>query len=67
MMCRTMHDKDFKKDSPVPYFCLFFVLTPKYRQYFFKNTTYSIVDLVMREMEEGVSRRRERCDVQDDA
>ena len=27
MMCRTMHKKDFKKDSPVPYFCLIFVLT----------------------------------------
>ena len=30
VMCRTMHKNDFKKDSPVPYFRLFFVLTPKY-------------------------------------
>ena len=30
VMCRTMHKNYFKKDSPVPYFRLFFVLTPKY-------------------------------------
>ena len=29
-ICRTMHENDFKNDSPVPYFRLYFVLTPKY-------------------------------------
>ena len=30
MICRTMFKKDLKKDSPVPYFRLFFVLTPSH-------------------------------------
>ena len=30
VMCRTMHKKDFKRDSHVPYFRLFFASTPTY-------------------------------------
>ena len=54
-MCRTIHKNDFKKDSPVPYFRLFFVLTSKYGQYFQKY--YPTGVLVKRKVEKDDSRR----------
>ena len=45
-MCRTTHKNDFNKDSPVPYFRVLFVLTPKYGQYFLKY--YSTGGLVLK-------------------
>ena len=32
-ICRRMDKNNFRKDSPVPHFCLYFVLTPKYGRY----------------------------------
>ena len=63
-MSRRMHKK-IKEDLPVPYFCLLFVLTPKYLQYFLK--CYSTGGLVKRTVKEDGSRRLERCVEQDNA